>query len=262
METKKLTIGFAAAGIILILIAAGVFAQPSVYDVAGTAKLNGNPVTVGTQIAAKDSGGNQRGTFTVTLEGFYGIMHINGDDSNSTGDVISFFINGVEADQTLIWQPFGYDPNFALTACELSTFSITVQTDSSLYYPGQNMTITGRLMNSQCSLEPNKWIAYSVPSTPIMGQIQTNGTGYFSSVVTLPNDMAAGNYILWASYPPGANETVFSTANFTVIIDKDLDGYNFTADCNDNNPAIHPGATDTCGNGIDEDCSGSDAACP
>ena len=45
-------------------------------------------------------------------------------------------------------------------------------------------------------------------------------------------------------------------------LDDDADGDPDSSDCDDNNASIHAGATDTCGNGIDEDCQGGDATCP
>jgi len=44
--------------------------------------------------------------------------------------------------------------------------------------------------------------------------------------------------------------------------DADGDGYTVgQRDCDDQNAAIHPGGTDFCGDGIDQDCSGVDLAC-
>lgn len=49
-----------------------------------------------------------------------------------------------------------------------------------------------------------------------------------------------------------------SPYTISVIIDRDHDGFPAEADCDDNNAAIFPGANDIAGNGIDEDCDGSD----
>jgi len=43
-------------------------------------------------------------------------------------------------------------------------------------------------------------------------------------------------------------------------VDGDRDGYPVTIDCNDADAGVHPGAVDRPVNGVDEDCSGKDAA--
>ena len=45
-------------------------------------------------------------------------------------------------------------------------------------------------------------------------------------------------------------------------LDADGDGVQRPADCNDNDPAIRPGAKDKPGDKIDQDCNGRDARYP
>lgn len=54
----------------------------------------------------------------------------------------------------------------------------------------------------------------------------------------------------------------FGNVNASIEAETCPDGYcSDNTDCIDFNQAIHPGATEICGDGIDQDCSGSDLAC-
>ncbi|HET6548472.1 MAG TPA: putative metal-binding motif-containing protein [Solirubrobacter sp.] len=57
-------------------------------------------------------------------------------------------------------------------------------------------------------------------------------------------------------------DSVGADCETVLYADADQDGFDARRDCDDANPAIHPGATDVAGNGVDEDCSGADTPAP
>ena len=62
----------------------------------------------------------------------------------------------------------------------------------------------------------------------------------------------------WGLIQPAAALAGLSTEP----VDGDGDGYTDDVDCDDGDASINPGATEVCGDGIDQDCSGADETCP
>ena len=95
-----------------------------------------------------------------------------------------------------------------------------------------------------------------VPMTTALGGVATSITRNSSPIAFAIQTIKGMQYAVFDA-PTGAYEVAYPVPG-----DGDDDGYAPPQDCNDANPAVHPGAVEVC-NGVDDDCDGQvDEGCP
>jgi len=90
------------------------------------------------------------------------------------------------------------------------------------------------------------------------------------TLLAVPNQVSGYQFDHWEGGISGSANpktvTIESAMSVTAVfvLDPDDDGDGYTVgegDCNDNDSTVFPGASEICGDGIDQDCNGSDEAC-
>jgi hypothetical protein len=126
--------------------------------------------------------------------------------------------------------------------------------------PGATVTLT---LSAKADDPDGDMLSYDFapdPATPPTYMLTKSGA---SATFTSSQD---GVYVFYvtATDPSGARSP-WAPVKILVLppiaaqpVDNDKDGYPAGFDCDDNDPAVHPGAKEICGDGKDQDCDGKD----
>ncbi len=97
--------------------------------------------------------------------------------------------------------------------CDQTDYQIILQTDSSDYNTGEEVSITGEVTNPDCVPVQNRYVSILVTDfmgTPkFIAQLKTDSIGMFGMVFGIPGEWRNGSYVVRATYNTISNSTPF-----------------------------------------------------
>jgi uncharacterized repeat protein (TIGR02543 family) len=233
-------VSFAPVAVFHEIVDAAIGAKPPAFA-ASTSATFGYSSNVGTSVQCKLDGASRACAFgahngSVTLSGLAQGGH--------TFQVTALSPNGNPSEPAASWS-WVVDTNAPDTAFDPSAG------------PGEGalQTVTSETFKLTSSEPTGATFECSLDSAPFAA---------CSSPVAL-DGLAPGRHTFAVRAIDRAGNVDASPAvrTWTIAVpDADGDGFNANIDCNDTSAAVHPGANDVPGNGVDENCDGADAAAP
>ncbi len=166
--------------------------------------------------------------------------------------------------------PLAADPFVLTPGAQVPGFIEVRNTGTETWRPGEVNLGTSEPRDAASPLAGPDWLSPGRAAT-IDRVVAPGEVGRFVFTVRAPS--APGEYpqyfnlvrelVTWFSDGGGGPVDAYIQVRVTVVPEADVDGDGFGAssDCDDASALVHPGASEVCGDGIDQDCAGGDAAC-